>query len=254
MGELGDALAKVEVGRGDVVLVHSDVRGLLKAGMYPIGILRELLGMVGSGSLLLPTFNFGWSDKAPNGEFDYYNTPSNMGVVSELARSAGFRTFHPMYSFALLGNGPEDGQGRFGLDYKCAFGAESTFATLREVGAKVVVIGLPWQHSMTLVHYVEELEGVDYRFHKAFAGRYTDEDERTTRREYSATVRRLDLGVRTFVDDCEKDALSEGVGRETWLGRTRITAVDVAPFVEWLRGKLKTNPGYLHKRDGAPDA
>ena len=65
--------------------------------------MAALLEAVGpSGTLIAPTFNFGFTRGEP---FDARATPSKMGAITELVRTdpRATRVAHPIYSFAVIG-------------------------------------------------------------------------------------------------------------------------------------------------------
>jgi aminoglycoside 3-N-acetyltransferase len=53
---------------------------------------------------------------------------------------------------------------------------------------------------MTFYHHVEEMSQVDYRYHKTFNGRYTDNTGNTLQKEYGLFVRDFDKKIFTNVD------------------------------------------------------
>jgi aminoglycoside 3-N-acetyltransferase len=189
--------------QGDLVLVHSSlrrtVRRCVQGGMSgAVGdILTSFQEAVGdAGTLLFPLFNFQFTDGVA---FDMRTTPSQMGVLTETARQmdGAVRTGHPIYSFAVIGALA----GEFAsIDNYSGYGGDSPFAKLHTLGGRVAILDLPDQHSMTFYHHVEEMKNVPYRFHKSFAGDYTDSSGVTSRREYGLFVRDLEKGVRTDVD------------------------------------------------------
>jgi aminoglycoside N3'-acetyltransferase len=69
-------------------------------------------------TVLFPNFNFqSWTESH---YWDYYETPSKMGIITEIARERFPRTFHPIYPFAVSCPDPEswqrcDGEEAFGL-------------------------------------------------------------------------------------------------------------------------------------------
>jgi aminoglycoside 3-N-acetyltransferase len=188
---------------GDLVLIHSSlrrtVRRCVQGGMSGavtdiLASFREAVG--DSGTLLFPLFNFQFTEGVA---FDIRTSPSQMGVLTETARQldGAVRTGHPIYSFAAIGARA----GEFaGIDNYSGYGADSPFAKLRALGGRIAILDLPDQHSMTFYHHVEEMKNVPYRFHKSFAGDYTDSSGATSRREYGLFVRDLDKGVKTDVD------------------------------------------------------
>ncbi|MFM6203869.1 AAC(3) family N-acetyltransferase, partial [Planktothrix sp.] len=108
--ELAYKWQQAGISQGDTVLIHSSLKRTLKNLMKqeqkisPEVILDSFLEAVGlSGTLLLPLFNF---DFTKGIAFDYRNTPSQMGVLTEVARihPNAIRTGHPIYSFAIIGH------------------------------------------------------------------------------------------------------------------------------------------------------
>jgi aminoglycoside 3-N-acetyltransferase len=188
---------------GDTVLVHSSIKPTLKrlasAGteISPETLLQSFLAAVGpTGTLLLPLFNFDFTRGVP---FDLRSTPSQMGVLSEVARRfpGVVRTGHPIYSFAVLGAQAERFRGVVNFS---GYGADSPFAILRGLDGKVAVLDLTDQNSMTFYHHVEEMHEVPYRFHKVFRAPYVDAERQTNERNFGLFVRNLELRVETDVD------------------------------------------------------
>ena len=185
------------VNQGDVLLVHSSLRRVLRAyEVMPKDVMESFLEAVGSaGTILFPLFNFDFTKGTP---FDIRNTPSQMGALTEAARTHpnAVRSGHPIYSFAAIGAQAD----RFNVDNFSGYGPDSPFAVLRELNGKIGVLDLPDQHSMTFYHHVEEMHDVPYRFHKTFTGQYTDFEGNTTDREYGLFVRDIEKGVKTDVN------------------------------------------------------
>ena len=94
---------------GDLVLLHSDIRGTMrdffkkKIKITPLDIFNSFLETVGdSGTILFPNFDINLSDKM---KFNLQNSSSKMGVITEIARNhnASYRTKHPLLSFSVIG-------------------------------------------------------------------------------------------------------------------------------------------------------
>jgi aminoglycoside 3-N-acetyltransferase len=188
---------------GDVVLVHSSLRRTVKrcaaSAKSEVGaeILASFQAAVGgAGTLLFPLFNFQFTEGVA---FDMRTTPSQMGILTETARQlpGAVRTGHPIYSFAVIGARADDFAA---IDNYSGYGKDSPFARLRDLNGRIAVLDLPDQHSMTYYHHVEELQGVPYRYHKVFAGAYTDMSGVQSHREYGLFVRDIEQGVKTDVD------------------------------------------------------
>jgi aminoglycoside 3-N-acetyltransferase len=214
VSRLSEEWRKSGVESGDMLLLHSSTKRVLrklhKSGFTPDirTILHSFLDVLGAaGTLLLPLFNFDFASGAP---FDIRSTPSQMGALTEAARTRpeAVRTGHPIYSFAVLGNARE----RFrGLNNFSGYGPDSPFGILHKAKGKIAVLDLPDQNSMTFYHYVEESMSVDYRFHKQFSGLYTDFDGVGCQRTYGLFVRKIDLGVVTHVDPMAEILWAKGL-------------------------------------------
>ena len=152
------------------------------------------------GTVLFPLFNFNY---CTNGFFDYKNTPSKMGALSERARQdfRFKRTLHPIYSFAVSGKYKKD---FLALINKGGYAKNSPFGLLNELGAQIAVLDLSDQNAMTFYHFIEEINEVPYRYHKDFKGVYIEENGRRENRTYSLFVRNLEAGVETWLYPCEE--------------------------------------------------
>jgi len=200
---LSDEWTAAGVEKGDVLLVHSNIkrtfRRYLKLGikLSPQDIIESFLSAVGpSGTLLLPLFNFDFTKGIP---FDIRDTPSHMGVLTEAGRMhpLAVRTGHPIYSFVAIGHDAEKFRG---LNNFSGYGHDSPFSVLKNLDGKIAVLDLPDQNSMTFYHYVEEMHDVDYRYHKQFTADYSEQSGATESRTYGLFVRNIENGVLTHVD------------------------------------------------------
>ncbi len=200
---LNDLWKSGNILRGDILLLHSDIRQVLRnskrlhLNILPKDIFESLIDYLGpDGTLLLPLFNFGF---ARGDKFDIKLTKSEMGVLSEIGRNSlhSIRTGHPIYSFAAIGkylNLFKD------VDNYSGYGKDSPFGILHHINGKIAVLNLPDQKSMTFYHYIEELHNVNYRYHKKFSADYVDYHGNVSQRTYGVFVRNLDTGVITDVN------------------------------------------------------
>jgi len=192
--------------KNDNVLIHADLRkNLIKFKKRDRNfkiktLINIILEYFQKGNLIIPVFNF---DFCNFGKFDYLNTPSKMGVLSEEIRNLNKfnRTSHPVYSFIVIGNFQKN---FIQIDNFEAFSKESPFGLMLEIGTKIVAWNLPDQNSMTFYHFIERENGVDYRFDKIFNGKYVDKKKEIKKKKYSVFVRDENKGVITDVSGMEK--------------------------------------------------
>ncbi len=200
---LSDEWSKSGLKVGDIVLIHSrlspSIRKLKKEGFNPTiaDFYESFSNAVGKeGTLIFPLFNF---DFAKNKFFNINSTPSKMGALSEFARlkEGIIRTGHPMYSFGIIGAKSNLFQN---INNTSGYGKDSPFAMLLKIDAKIGILGLPEQNSMTFYHFVEESRAVKYRYFKKFTGIYIDHNNISSEKTYKLYVRDLEKNVETSVE------------------------------------------------------
>lgn len=199
---------------GDTVLVHSSMKRTFKhladQGFQadPKIIIDSLLDQIGNkGTILFPIFNF---DFPTSKKFSMLTTPSQMGVVTEFARTKyeGYRTGHPIYSFYAIGSYSDEFKD---INNKSGYGKDSPFAKLLEMDGKIASIDLDDQNSMTAYHFIEEIMKVDYRYFKTFSGKYENKLGIVSSEKYTLFVRNLEKGVKTNVNRMGEILWSEGL-------------------------------------------
>ncbi len=174
---------------GDTVLVHSSYKSFGGVEGGPPDVLEALLEVLTpEGTLIMPAFNFDFNKGQP---WDVRTSPSQMGVITEIARTDPrfTRVFHPIYSFSIAGKHAGE---LTRVRYKSSYERISVFGRLRDLDGKIMVIGLAYNNSMTFFHHIEQMEGVDYRFIKQFTGEVTDENGNTWVDTFDMLVRDLD--------------------------------------------------------------
>jgi aminoglycoside 3-N-acetyltransferase len=229
---------------GDAILVHSSYKSLGGVEGGAGGLLQAFLDLVGpEGTALFPTFNFqSWTEAH---YFDIRETPSKMGILSELARAypGVVRTPHPIYSFAALGRRKQEFAA---CDDSEAFGEGSVFGLLHRVNALLVSIGLDFNNTFTIVHYVERRTGCDYRRFKQFSGIYVGTDGVPQIKTYSMFVRK-DQRVETYVNPATDELLANGVIGEVQVGEAKVHYVRAAQYVLAMSEIVRTHPEKMHR-------
>ena len=161
---------------------------------------------------LFPNFNFqSWTE---GHYWDYYETPSKMGIITEFARKAYPRTFHPIYSFAVSGRDGKYWQKCTGAE---AFGLSSPFHKFYQDEGLLVSVGLDdFTQTFTPVHYAEQRVGVDYRYEKDFHGIYRGMGSNPQIRTYSMYVR--GDGVVNNPNPASRELIDKGIIKSDNLG------------------------------------
>ena len=217
------------------MLVEEDKHGII-----------EIVGP--TGTIILPTYNWGFC----HGEvFDYRKTLGKTGGLGNIAlkRKDFKRTKHPIYSFAVWG---KDQEYLCKLQNKSSFEEESPFGYLRRNHAINILIDVPFDHSFTFTHYVEqmmehELE-IYYRYHKDFTSLYIDQDGNEEMRTYSMFVRYLDLeDIPSRGEELRKALLDAGTLTCININGIEFKKVDLAASVPAIIEYLKVGPYYGKK-------
>lgn len=235
-----------DIREGDIVYIVSDVLGLSikareqKEKMDLNLFIDSILAKVGpDGTVLIPTFNWGFC----KGEaFDVKRTVSKTGALGNAAikRTDFKRTKHPLYSFMVWG---KDKELLAAMDAKEAFGADSVFGYLHRNKAKALIIGLPTMSGLTFVHYIEQMVGVPYRYHKDFTAPYIDENGVESVKTYSMYVRDLDMDPRHIngFEPLGKLLESRGVSKNYNINGVEFHAVDLEGMYPVVEEDIKLN-------------
>lgn len=242
--ELMAGLKATGLQAGDIVLVHSAYKsfgGVEGGPQMVIDVLLELL--TPQGTLIMPTFNFDFNKGQP---WDVRTTPSQMGVITELVRNdpRAKRVFHPIYSFAIIGKYADELTRE---RYKSSYERKSVFGKLRDLDGKIMIIGLEYNNSLTFVHHVEEMEGVNYRYMKAFTGQVTDQDGITTTDTFYMLVRDLDQGVLTQVNPMGALLEKRGVVNRYKIGDAEVKIMKANEAYPVIAAEMKRDPFLMHQ-------
>jgi len=245
--DLGGFLASLEarlpglgVERGDLLLVHSFIGGLLAdrhgAGTVCGKIVERLLEAVGpGGTLVMPTFT---NVFARGGLLDRAGTPSNMGVLTEYFRTLpGVRhTPHPVHRFSALGSQAEE---LAGCDCPSAFGPGSPLHVMHRLGGKTLFFSADWE-ACTFLHYVEEQFEVPYRYYKDMRGTVIGPEgpREETWQEYAGDLGR---GCEDSFNAFGRRVEAAGLCGSAWVGPVRLKAFRMDKVFEFTYSALEEN-------------
>lgn len=139
------------------------IDGKMELMQVHLAVLQELLGP--HGTLMVPTHS--WSLIRTDIVFDPLRTPSETGPFTEFVRSqsSSVRQFHPYSSHTALG---EHAEMLCNNTSRHVFGHHSPFQRMVEGDALYVSVGMPLEKTASLVHHVEFVMGVPYRYTKEF--------------------------------------------------------------------------------------
>jgi aminoglycoside 3-N-acetyltransferase len=241
--QLLDGFRQTGVRPGDTIMVHTSYKSLggVEGGADTvIDALRALVGP--QGTVLFPTFNFqSWTETH---YFDILETPSKMGMITELARLRpdARRTPHPIYSFAALGRRAAEFAACEDVE---AYGPNSVFALFHKTNGTIISIGLDFNSTFSMHHYIEYNVGCDYRRIKEFSGIYVGYDRVPRIKTYTMFVRKDDR-VKTYIVPGMNELLAAGVIKEIQVGAAKVHFASAQEFYDNMAVIVREHPEKLH--------
>ena len=241
--ELLDGFRQTSVKPGETIIVHTSYKSLggVEGGAETvIDAMRELVGP--QGTVMFPAFNFqSWTETH---YWDVLETPSKMGMITELARIRldAKRTPHPIYSFSVWGARADEFSKTDDME---AYGPNSVFALFHKTNGTIVSIGLDFNSTFSLHHYVEFNNGCDYRRVKEFSGLYVGYDRVPRIKTYSMFVRKNER-VKTYIVPGMNDLLHAGVIKEVQVGAAKVHFATANDFYDNMSVIVREHPEKLH--------
>ena len=159
---LKNDLSDIGIQSGDSILLHSSYKSMggLEGGIKTF--VEALLSVLGDkGTLIAPTLTYR-DVSVDNPVFDYLNTPSCVGAISEYIRTmdGAKRSIHPTHSCSAIGGKMDYFIHGHELD-RTPVGENSPIYKLRCEGGKVLMLGCGVECN-TSMHGVEECFGTSY--------------------------------------------------------------------------------------------
>jgi len=197
-------------------------------------------------TLVIPTFTY-----TTSGNFNVQKTKTHLGALnSYILDKVGIkRSEHPLFSFASLG----EGCNLIKHIGKSAFGRNSVHERLIGRNTAFLYLGRPVSLGNTMIHYVEQLLNVDYRFEKVFPTNVYDEDN-FLGNDYSAFVRKRDNLENNYTFSFKKAARilhSQGLIKQTMLENeySNISLIPYDASLESLKDMLSKDENvFLQKK------
>ena len=161
-GELAQALVRLGVPRGGLMMVHSSLRSIGHVDGGAETVVDALLDALGpEGTLVVPTFTDDAAKRGADFVFDPLNTPSLAGAISEAARrrTGARRSLHHWHSVGAIGPLAETVATEVGAS---PWQPDGPMPKIIDLGGLFLLLGVPYQR-LTLVHLMEWENGVPYR-------------------------------------------------------------------------------------------
>lgn len=155
-----EQLKEIGLKSGEVVMLHSSLSkmGYVEGGAQTV--IDSILKVIGDeGTLVMPAFpaiGFNYDYLMTNPVFDILNTPSKMGIITEVFRNMKQvkRSLHPTDSVCALGK-QADYLIKDHYNQLTPYNQNSPFYRLCELKAKIILIGVDL-NSLTNFHTLED--------------------------------------------------------------------------------------------------
>lgn len=242
-----DALQEVGLKKGDTVFIHSNIGfyGRMENAAsadqlceYFFAALKETVGE--KGTIVVPTFSYSFCH---NEEYHVNSTVSGCGMFSEYMRKQPDveRSMDPNFSIAAWGDLKQY------YTENCAhesFGAGSFWERFLAKNGKILCMNMDC--GSTFVHYLENLNQVEYRYNKAFNGEMWNQEENYKRDyfvHYVYALERPEHGP--FFGRLDKKCHEQGICTTAELGKGTMLLMEASRYAELITDTLRTEPFFL---------
>jgi aminoglycoside 3-N-acetyltransferase len=167
---LNDSFKQLEIKKYSNAFIASDISCLSKLRLKKNDICETIFNSLKSSlakqsTIFVPTGNINLCNT--NTIFDLYNTPSkNMGTFSEYVRKKKetIRSLHPFWSISANGINSK----LLKNVSKHSYGVGSPWSIMLDLDTVQINIGKHPSRAITLIHHLETVSGVPYRYNKQF--------------------------------------------------------------------------------------
>ncbi len=201
--------------------------------------IREVIG--NKGTIVAPTFSYDYARS--NTPFIYEESPGEVCNFSEYIRvkKGAIRSLHPLFSLTAIG--PKAGEICRNVG-KSAYGQRSAFSRLRHAGTIFLFLGAPLGESLTYIHHMEQLYGVNHYFNKAFDAPVYIRGQKIPG-PWLAFVRYLGCDIEIHIQRFENHLREKGLLRVQKTTKGEIQAVDCQIVHKQGLDCLASNPWYF---------
>lgn len=238
-------LKNLGLNQGDVVMVHSSYSAIGKSDKGPTEVIDALLTVIGkSGTLLMPGFKGGqqYSQAIENKPFEIKETPSELGIISELFRKnyPSKRSLHPTHSVTGLGAKSEallEGH----ENCLISTGEKTPFDKLKTYSGKILLLGVD-HSSNTFLHHAENTLGAPTLSKNKFTMKVIDYQDKLLKVDTHPHLPGLPRGY-----DRLNNELPDSIQKKGKVGKADSFLIDAKLLYDYLKPLISKNPLYLIK-------
>ncbi len=230
-------LKNLNIDPSGTLLVHSSMKSIGQVEGGPDAVLDAISEYMRDGLLVLPTHT--WAYMKENVDFHVAETPSCVGVLTELFRKRPgvVRSLHPTHSVAALGrDAAEFVSGDERYDTPCA--RSSAWGKLLDLRAEILLIGVDLTKN-TFIHGIEEWLNIPGRLSEQPTQLYAIKPDGT---RISAPVRAHTAPVWDHYSKVDDILTDKGAMRKGRFGQADARVCDTARMTELLSAMLRIEP------------
>lgn len=169
LDDIGRYVGDLGVSKGDILMVHADLRifGAIEGNAKDlVSLLLEIVGE--NGTLITPSFTFSFPEN-----FDLEKSATTTGAISKLfsKHESVRRLPDGMTSYYMVG---KDSDSLISNWKNSSYGDNSIPDQVYNKSGKILQLGTD---ILSLIHYLEERVGVPYREVKRFCGKIIDREK-----------------------------------------------------------------------------
>lgn len=251
---LADLLKPLGLPQGSILVLHVRLKGLLESNReitqsfksidyrkLSTDLLAVLNDLYKPQGILVPTFTYSFTK---TGIYDRTSTPGEVGRFGEEIRQsfpAKTRTLNPVFSLVDCDH-ILDG---LLISEASAFGPDSLWQRLGEIGHTCVNLNLPQPIITTYLHYLEAQHAVPYRYPKMFTGRISADGHGWHDVNYEYYVRDLDRDTRWRREKIAAFLKAHGVLQDSGTGQVPLRWFHSSGMDEVLGRALRQDPEFL---------
>ena len=240
------ALRNIGLKKGDDIFVHSDIGKIGKIGDIHNSeklaniIIDCFLEVIYPGTMIVPTFSYDFPKKK---DYNPKTSKSDVGALTNVffERPDSIRSNHPIFSVSAIGDNAEY---YIKINKNVCFGKDSFFDKIVKKNVKNIGFGVKLIHALTLLHHVEEMSQVPYRYYKKFEGNIIiGNDYENVCFDYY--VRDLNLNPTLKLDMIETFLIKNKSLKSIQFGYSSIELVDSIRAYKLLSEQLENDPYWL---------
>jgi len=237
----------IKVNRSSFVCIHLDAKIFNDNNIEKKKIKENIKILLNyfnkKGTIVIPTFSYSFTDKK---NYDIIKSKSKVGfLTNEILKLKGVkRTLHPEFSFAISGKKEKD---ILMCDIKNCFGKNTVFDYLIKKKATIISLACSFDQ-MTILHHIEQISNVPYRFNKIFKGDITKNKKILIKNlKIGYFVQKKNKYLSFNSNKLKKTLLGSKIIKRSIFGRFYCYSTNATKFSDFLSKKIKSNPYYLVK-------